>query len=284
VKIAKRGIVWGGAQQVWTWTPKLIWQYKSPYTGQPGNLVIKAGKRLYGHVGRKLVALENPPPGTDTDAKPTIAWEKDLPGTPTSLVAADNKLFVSRAEGWLYGFGQADEPSAAPGLYAGHPRPLETKAAWSGQAGEIVKATGAKAGYGLVLGLTNGRLVEELLKETELTILGVDADAAKIETLRRHFDAAGCYGTRVELFVGAPCEFPFPPYLASLIVVEDGQAAGVPGKADAARLFNSGMDRLLGADRRATDGPRLVRERLHGADRPADLGAEGCRKRAHDPA
>ena len=56
--------------------------------------------------------------------------------------------------------------------------------------------------------------------------------------LRRHFDAAGFYGTRVELFVGAPCEFPFPPYLASLIVSEDGPAAGVPGKADAARLFN----------------------------------------------
>ncbi len=81
-------------------------------------------------------------------------------------------------------------------------------------------------------------LVEELLKETELTILGVDADAARVEALRRHFDAAGFYGTRVELFVGAPAEFPFPPYLASLIVSEDGRAAELPGKVDAARLFN----------------------------------------------
>jgi outer membrane protein assembly factor BamB len=239
-KISKRDIVWGGAKQVWTWIPKLIWQYQSPYKGQPGNVVIKAGNRLYGHVGRKLVALDVPRPGKDTEALPTLTWEQDLPGTPTSLVAADNKLFVATAEGWLCCFGQAAEPSAAPLVHAGHPRPLEPQAdAWSGWVEELVQATGAKAGYGLVLGLTNGRLIEELLKATELTILGVDADAAKVEKMRRHFHAAGFYGTRVELFVGVPGEFPFPPYLASLIVSEDGPAAGVPGKAAAARLFNS---------------------------------------------
>jgi outer membrane protein assembly factor BamB len=89
------------------------------------------------------------------------------------------------------------------------------------------------------LGLTDGRLIEELLKQTELLVLGVDADAKKIDLLRRRFDAAGFLGSRVELFVGPPLAFGFPPYLASLIISEDREAAGFAKPFYAAKLLNA---------------------------------------------
>jgi len=137
------------------WRPEAVWQLKTPYAGQSSGTVIKAGKRLYGYAGRRLLAL-------DTLQK--------------------------------------------------QPR--------------------------LVLGLTDGRLIEELLKQTELLILGVDRDAKKIERLRWRFAAAGLLGSRVELFAGAPLAFGFPPYLASLIVSEDQEAAGFSTPLDAAKLLN----------------------------------------------
>jgi len=50
----------------------------------------------------------------------------------------------------------------------------------------------------------------------------VDADAAKVRAFHGNLAGAGVYGTRAELFVGDPFTFPFPPYLASLIVSETG--------------------------------------------------------------
>jgi len=232
-KLVQRELNWGGKVMLSTWTPALVWEYRSPHAGPLGGNVIKAGKRLYGHAGRKLIALEN------LSVQPSLAWEKDLDGTPTSLIAADDKLFVATTEGGLYCFGQADRAATAK-TYSGQTVALEaTTDAWAGKAEEIVKTAGVKAGYCLVLGLKDGRLVEELLKQTEFSILGVDSDADKINRLRRHFDAASVLGSRVELFTAAPFDFGFPPYIASLIVSEDPTGVGLLEKADAARLFHS---------------------------------------------
>lgn len=254
-KVGEKKVNWGGEVRIRTWTAPLLWKWKSPRPGQPGGIVIKAGRRLYGHAGKTLIALE------DLAAPPRVAWEKDLDGTPTSLVAADNKLLVATAEGGLYCFGQAG-PAAAVKTYDGKSVPFDAaNDPWPGKAREIVEASGVTAGYCLVLGLKDGRLVEELRKQTELRILGVDADAGKIERLRRRFDAAGFLGSRVELFAAAPLDFGFPPYIASLIVSEDPAAAGLPDKADTARLFN--MLRPYGGTL-CLDLPEAARPRFDG--------------------
>ncbi len=215
------------------WQPEALWQFKTSHHGQPGGTVIKAGKRLYGYAGSTLIALEN------LDKQPRLAWERQLAGRPTSLVAADHKLFVATAEGTLYCFGQPSQPPTAAKTYAAEPLSLEARLdAWSAKAGQIVKTSGVTSGYCLVLGLGDGRLTEELVKQTELIVLGVDRDAAKVERLRRRFDAAGLLGSRVELFAATPAAFGFPPYLASLIVSEDAEAAGLSARLDAAKLFD----------------------------------------------
>ena len=223
---------YGRKVMAWKWEPPLLWQVKTPYAPQEGRIVIKAGKRLYGSAGKKLLALEN------LNGQARIAWEKDIEGAPSSLVAADNKLFVATAEGGIYCFGRKGAAAAAVKIYDDKPVALGAAGdAATKKAGQIVNASGVKSGYCLVLGLTNGHLVEELLKQTELLVIVADADAKKIDALRRRFAAAGLLGSRVELFTAKPFEFLFPSYIASLIVSEDAEAAGFSTAVDAAKLF-----------------------------------------------
>ena len=230
-RLFEREQVWGGKKiHPLTWQPPLLWQYKTPYAGQKSDLVIKAGNRIYGYAGKKLLALEN------LKGPPALAWEKDIDGTPSSLIAADNKFFVATAEGGLYCFGDGQ-----PGMnYAAQTEPLESKHEPAAKKVDaIIKATGVKAGYCLVLGLTDGSLVEELVKKTDLVIIGVDADAKKVDALRRRFDRSGFYGSRVELLTGDPFTFLFPPYLASLMIAEDDRAFyDSLNKTDLKKLFD----------------------------------------------
>jgi outer membrane protein assembly factor BamB len=210
------------------WEPPLLWQFKTALP-QAGGLAIKAGTRLYTPAGRKVLAVDL----LGADAR--TAWEQDLDGTPSSLAAADGKLFVVTAEGSLHCFGAGSTGKT----YAAEATPLEPRSdGWRGRARQIVSAAGVKAGYGLVLGLSEGRLIEELLTQTDLLILGVDADPVKIERVRRRLAAAGYLGGRVELFVGRPNEFLFPPYVASLIVSEDPLRGGFDDPAGAAATVN----------------------------------------------
>ena len=223
---------WGNPSRNSRLEPPVCWQYPSRYAGQKSGRVIKAGKRLYGYAGKKLLALAN------LGGQPCVAWEKDCDGTPASLIVADKKLFVATLEGSLHCFGEAGTPPVQAKNYDYKPTAAEPKTdAWPAKAQELVNAAGVKSGYCLVLGLADGRLIEELLKQTELLVLGVDADEKKVERLRREFWAAGVLGTRVELFVGRPFEFGFPPYLASLIVSEDLRGAGFPEKCAATGMF-----------------------------------------------
>ncbi len=195
---------------------------------QPTRVTIKAGNRLYTHVGRKLLAVEVPshdPENKTPAAKPRIAWSKELDAMPSSLIAADDKLFVVLEDGRLCCYGS--DPSKVKSF------PLP-RTELSNEAREtartLVEASGIRDGYALVLGLDAGQLVDALLQETDLHIIAVDADAEKVRRLRSHWVQSGLYGRRVELFQGNPETFQFPPYLGSLILSErSGTEHGLSG-------------------------------------------------------
>ena len=71
-----------------------------------------------------------------------------------------------------------------------------------------------------MLGIDSGRLVEELVRQSSLHVIAVDEDAGKVAALRQRLYLAGLYGTRASVLVGNPATYPFPPYLASLVVSE----------------------------------------------------------------
>ncbi|HUT34162.1 MAG TPA: PQQ-binding-like beta-propeller repeat protein [Planctomycetota bacterium] len=215
----------------WRWDLPELWKLATEHAkGKPASdALIKAGSRLYGHAGKTLLAVELPAEG----AQPKVAWQHALDGTPTSMLAADGKLFVATKEGALHCF--AGEKAEMPNHPFGTAPLPKADDAWTRRTADILKASGAHEGYALVLGLGTGRLFQELLLQSNLRIIGVDADAAKVRALHERLVDAGVYGTRAELFVGDPFEFPFPPYLASLIVSEQG----FPSKAVMDRLLNA---------------------------------------------
>ena len=178
---------------------------------------IKAGRRLYAGGPGEVAAIDIP---DSTSAKPKISWRSKIEGTPSRMLVADDKLIVTTLEGRIYTYG-----AKAPGKPLFHKAPQAATAArpdeWTKQAAEILKQTGVSEGYALVLGIRAGRLVEELVSQSKCNVIAVDSDVKKIDALRRRMLAAGLYGTRVTALVGDPANYPFPPFLANLVVSED---------------------------------------------------------------
>jgi outer membrane protein assembly factor BamB len=211
-------------------TAPVRWELGGEYRFE--KVYLRAGSRLY--AGRKdgfIAAVELPrAPGDAKQAaselpQPTVSWQTTVAGEPWSVLAANGKLFVVTTDGRIYCFG-ADDVKATIHRRQSTPERADRDDAWSRRATQILEATGVREGYGLVLGLGTGRLIEELLRQSKLRLIGLDPDAGKVAALRQQFDAQGLYGDRVALLAGDLDSIPMPPYLASLIVSEDLSAAG----------------------------------------------------------
>ena len=197
----------------------------------PLSIHIKAGGRLYGHQAGSVFAVDLP-----RGEKPAgKSWSAAIEGTPTTMLAADGKLFVVTLEGGFYCFGS---DKVAPKHHQAEAAKLaSTDAEAASRAAAMLKASQANTGYAVVLGVDQGQLVEELLLQSKLPVIAIDADAKKIDALRRKLDGAGVYGTRVSAHVGDPLTFGLPPYLASLIASEDAQAREIVEPAEMIRLL-----------------------------------------------
>ncbi len=160
---------------------------------------------------------------SDGGGEPKVLWQRNVEGTVCDALAADGKLLVVTLEGDIHCFGPKRlEPRTH--RFAGVGAPSRPK--WRDRAEAVRKATGAFRGYGLVLGLKDGGLVEELVLNTRLHVVAVDTDPGRVNALRRRLDGIGVYGSRAAAIVSDPALLTFAPYLASLIVSEDPARAG----------------------------------------------------------
>ena len=177
--------------------------------------MIKAGSRLYIHVGQNIIVIDV---AVEQGAQPEVVDKFKLDGTPASMIAADGKLFISLTDGRMLCWGKA------PPSVMKHPRrhepPATRKDSASERAARILKQPQVNAGYGLVLGVNDESLVEALLDQSALRVIAVDEDRSKVNALRQRLTDARLYGTRAEVYIGDPVTFHFPHYLADLIVRE----------------------------------------------------------------
>ena len=205
------------------WDAPRLWEVDSGQAGKSpsGLALIKAGNRLYSHAQNVLIVAEI----GEGQAEPRIAWERELDGTPTTMLAANGKLFVVTEQGNLCCFGAGDGAAREYALNAeGLP---EVDDRWTQTARDVLQTSGVNEGYCVLLGLGSGRLLEELLHQSELRVIAVDPKAKLVNATRDRLAAAGLYGSRAEVLVGKPGEFSFPPYLASLVVSENPRRAGI---------------------------------------------------------
>ena len=198
-------------------------------------LHLKAGGRFYASgPGGRIAALEIPAGG----GAARIAWEGRVDGDVWTLLAADGRLFAVTRQGGLYAFGAAQQPVRTLAEPAADPPAPPDR--WSAAAQVLLRQSDAREGYGVVLGVGTGRLIEELLRQSSLRLIAVDPDEKKIAALRDRLDRAGLYGRRVAAHVGDPAAFPLPPYLAGLVACEDTASAGLArGVAFVRTVFSS---------------------------------------------
>ena len=181
---------------------------------------IKAGPRLYAGGPGTVAAVDTPQPG----GQPKISWQTKIDSAPVTMLAAAERLFVVTDQGSIFAFG-----AGAKGKAPAHtpPRAAAPKAdKWTEAVKTILKETKLGLGYALVLGVGEGRLAEELARQSNLNVVAVDPDAKKVARLRDRLGAAGLYGTRIAVHVGDPLGYPLPPYFARLVVSEDAAVLG----------------------------------------------------------
>ncbi|MEK6234529.1 MAG: PQQ-binding-like beta-propeller repeat protein [Planctomycetales bacterium] len=184
--------------------PKRAWE-----ASVAGPVCVVAGGRAYTGGDGKISAVDL------NSGKP--AWTAEIDGVAWSMLAADDKLFVVTESGAVHCFAagrSAVEHAYQPRALSVEPNPFAAHA-------ESAIQQSGREGYALALGLGSGQLVEEIVKQSELFVIAVDADQKKVDAFRARMQAAGLYGTRVTAHVDDPIDFALPPYLAHLIVSED---------------------------------------------------------------
>jgi outer membrane protein assembly factor BamB len=184
-----------------------VWEFPSKL-----NLHIKTGSRLYLGGPGVVEAVDV------ANQKPAVVWRAEIEGTPQRMLTAGGKLFVVTDESSVIAFAAPQSGDPTTHVLTDAPQPPADE--WTARAAAILEATDVRDGYALVLGIDRGRLVEELVRQSDLHVIAVDQDADKVATLRARLLQAGLYGTRAAVLSGNPVRYPFPPYLASLVVSE----------------------------------------------------------------
>ncbi len=135
---------------------------------------------------------------------------------------------------------------------------------YSQMAADMLNQSGVRQGVCLVLGCGEGRLAYELVRQSDLRVIGVEVDPDKVGRARAALQRAGVLGSRVQVLpVSSLSALPFPDLFANLIVSErlamTGEFPASP--ADVARCLRPhGGVALLGP---STGGSESWRSRLN---------------------
>jgi len=146
-----------------------------------------------------------------------IRWSRDVEGDAVGLAAANGMLVASTTRGVVYCFGSSKRPaisvSRGPIPPAGN-----NDVDYAQAAEEILSKSGITTGICLDLGCGTGELALELVRRSELHVIGIDSDPDNVDKARRLLDDAGVYGSRVSIHRGDPRKTPYPRNVANLIV------------------------------------------------------------------
>jgi len=181
------------------------------------NALIKAGSLLYGG-GEGEVAAVAMPKGDDGDAN--VVWETEIDGTVGELLAADDRLFVVTREGKIHCFAAADKTAVEPAQHRLAAQPAVRDSDAKAKAAMLLKESQTSDGYALVWGVGSGELVKELVAQSSLRVIVIEADPRKADHFRRELQSQSVSADRLSVVVADPREVSLPPYFAILIVAE----------------------------------------------------------------
>ncbi len=163
--------------------------------------------------------------GPEAEAKPI--WRREFKEIPAGLAVGNGMLLVSTIDGAIHCFkpGRSTKPATVgPGA-----RPMAKTA--SGPAADVLKELAARKiskGYALVLGHADAKLGEALASNSQLQVICVLADRARVDSERKRLLATtDIYGVRITVdHLVSREKLPYPPFFANVIVV-GGKFAGL---------------------------------------------------------
>ena len=141
------------------------------------------------------------------------SWSRKIDGKPVAMLAGDDKLFVVTEDAKIFCFGKREVSAKQHDFRPMKPTPRQR----SDFAKAFLADGRSTAGYAVAYGIGSSHLLDEVLATSQLNIILIDPDPAKVERLRRDMQARGIYGSRIVAHVGDPASFDLPPYLANVI-------------------------------------------------------------------
>ena len=164
-----------------------------------------------------------------------LLWSADMTETANQVIVANGRLFTATREGTIYCYAPTGGKKTGVIQESLESAPFsDAKMAAAAEASLV--QSGVKAGYAVVLDSDSGALAYELAKRSNLYVLAVFRDAAKMAAARKSYNRAGLHATRIFTHLqeeGKP--LPFTNYIADLIVSE-GAVTGAPITADKVEL------------------------------------------------
>lgn len=147
-------------------------------------------------------------------------------GKAYSCAFANGRLFVSTDEGYIYCFGSSSgsADTIKPVIENFPYSSGVSQTQYAEAAKKIVEKSGFDKGYCLILDADAGYLAYEIAKISELQVICVEDDAAKVEQMRKNLDKAGVHG-QVSVHHITSNELPYTNSMFN-IVVHDGVAIG----------------------------------------------------------
>ncbi|MDP6542772.1 MAG: PQQ-binding-like beta-propeller repeat protein [Phycisphaerae bacterium] len=192
------------------WDASVKWRAKCTHSG-----AMALTKKLLFTGGKNSVAAFDIASGKSV-------WSTRVDGKTKGLAVANGRLLASTDTGKIYCFvpgkGGKDLKIAQKADFSifptgGSSHPSEALAE------ELIKDSGARRGYGLVLGGSGSeRLAFELAKRSALMIYVVNPDAKAAAEARKKLSVAGMHGARVTVLTGRLDALPFSDYFANIIV------------------------------------------------------------------
>ncbi|HSH17272.1 MAG TPA: LamG domain-containing protein [Verrucomicrobiae bacterium] len=93
---------------------------------------------------------------------------------------------------------------------------------------QLLERSGVRQGWAYVLGADDGRVALELVRQSDLKLVIVEADGERVMAVRRFLSAAGVYGVRASVQHVTGDELPYGASLANLILSEATLKTGEP--------------------------------------------------------
>lgn len=149
-------------------------------------------------------------------------------GKPLGLAAAGGRLFVSTSTGAVHCFASEAGNDRSGHLQERHAeQSVAEDATTSELAGRILQDAGVSRGYALVIPCGTGELAAALARRSELQVIGIEPDGAKVDLARQHLAGSGLYGTRVTVLQRSLADTTLPSSFANLIVVPSDSTGDV---------------------------------------------------------